>query len=129
MSVLEVEITTTPTGLDVEMTAPVNALDVDIDSDGGVSFTGSSVKLSEVTLHAAAWVGSRSPYSQVVEIEGVTRNCLVDLQPSVAQLQIFHEKDLAFTTENNDGVVTVYAVGDKPTNDYTIQVTIMEVRA
>jgi hypothetical protein len=54
---------------------------------------------------------------------------MVTLQPSVAQLEIFHDKDIAFTTTNDGGVVTVYAIGDKPTNDYVIQATIMEVIA
>ena len=80
-----------------------------------------------VTLPANKWVGEDSPYSQVVELAGVTENSLVDLEPSVEQLAIFHDKDLAFVTENEGGVVTVYAVGDKPTNDYTIQVSITEV--
>lgn len=90
---------------------------------------GTAVILTEVTLLASNWEGSESPYSQVVDIEGVTKNSKVDLQPSVEQLEIFHQKDLAFVTENEDGVVTVYAIGDKPANDYTIQATIMEVKA
>jgi hypothetical protein len=83
--------------------------------------------IGEVTLLASEWVGEASPYSQVVTIAGVTKNSQVDLTPSVEQLAVFHNKDLAFVTENEDGVVTVYAIGDKPMNDYTIQVTITEV--
>lgn len=90
-------------------------------------YHGSTATIGEVTLLASAWVGNASPYSQVVEIEGVTENSQVDLTPSVEQLAVFHHKDLAFVTENEDGVVTVYALGDKPLNDYTIQVTITEV--
>lgn len=88
---------------------------------------GSQAAIGEVKLLASKWVGTASPYSQVVQINGVTENSQVDLTPSVEQLAIFHNKDLAFVTENEDGVVTVYALGDKPTNDYTIQVTITEV--
>ena len=88
---------------------------------------GSQAAIGEVTLLASKWVGTASPYSQVVQISGVTKNSQVDLTPSIEQLAIFHHKDLAFVTENVDGVVTVYALGDKPTNDYTIQVTITEV--
>ena len=88
---------------------------------------GSQAAIGEVKLLASKWVGTASPYSQVVQINGVTENSQVDLTPSVEQLAIFHHKDLAFVTENEDGVVTVYALGDKPTNDYTIQVTITEV--
>lgn len=86
-----------------------------------------TARIGNVSILADKWVGNASPYSQVVEVEGVTENSQVDLTPSVELLSIFHEKDLAFVTENYGGVVTVYAVGQKPENDYTIQVTITEV--
>lgn len=89
----------------------------------------SVTKISDVTLLSAGWVGNASPYSQIVTISGVTENSRVDLAPSVEQLAIFHNKDLAFVTENEDGIVTVYAIGQKPENDYTIQVNITEVVA
>lgn len=88
---------------------------------------GTSARIGYVDLLSANWVGDSSPYSQVVTIEGVTENSQVDLTPSIEQLVIFYEKDLGFVTENEDGVVTVYALGQKPINDYTIQVTITEV--
>jgi hypothetical protein len=84
-------------------------------------------KIATINLLASNWVGTTSPYSQVVTIEGITANMQVDLTPSVEQLVIFHEKDLALVAENADGVVTVYAIGDKPTNDYSMQVTLTEV--
>ena len=86
-----------------------------------------SAKIGYVTLSANKWVGSASPYSQVVSVSGTTENSQVDLTPSVEQLSVFWEKDLAFVTENDGGTVTVYAIGQKPLNDYTIQVTITEV--
>ena len=86
-----------------------------------------AAKIGEITLLADAWVGADNLYSQVVTIEGVTENSQVDLTPDVQQLAIFYNKDLSFVTENEDGVVTVYAIGQKPANDYTIQVTITEV--
>ena len=86
-----------------------------------------SVKVAEVMLVANEWVGDASPYSQILEIDGVTEYSQVDLKPSIEQLVIFHDKDLAFVTENDDGVVTIYAIGQKPTNDYIIQATITEV--
>lgn len=87
----------------------------------------SIIRVSEVDLIADKWVGGENLYSQVVSIDGVTENSQVDLTPSVEQLVIFYEKDLTFVTENEGGVVTVYAIGQKPENDYTIQVTISEV--
>lgn len=80
-----------------------------------------------VTLYASQWVGTASPYSQVVDVAGATSRSKIDLQPSTEQLAIFHEKDLAFVAENVGGQVTVYCVGQKPTNDYTMQITVTEV--
>ena len=51
----------------------------------------------------------------------------IDLQPSPEQLAIFHEKDVTFTVVNEDGVATVYAIGVRPEQDYTIQCTVTEV--
>ena len=86
-----------------------------------------AVKIREITLFASAWEGNNNLYSQIVSIDGVTENSQVDLTPDVQQLAIFHNKDIAFVTENTGGVVTVYVIGQKPTNDYTIQATITEV--
>ena len=57
----------------------------------------------------------------------ITPNSKVDLQPSPADLAIFHEKDITFTAINSDGNVRVCLVGQKPTQVYTIQVTVTEV--
>lgn len=88
-------------------------------------------RIANVTLNASDWEqGSEdSLFSQKVDIEGITEYSQVDLTPSVEQLAIFYNKDLAFVTENDNGVVTVYAIGQKPLNDYTIQATITEVTA
>ena len=91
------------------------------------SFTNPSVRVAEVQLLASNWIGDASPYSQVIHIDGITEYSQVDLKPNVTQLAVFHDKDLAFVTENDDGVVTVYAIGDKPLDNYTIQVSITEV--
>ena len=86
-----------------------------------------AARIAYVNLPAANWIGTSSPYSQVVTIEGTTENTQVDLTPSIEQLVTFYDKDLGFVTENEDGVVTIYAIGQKPENDYTIQVTMTEV--
>lgn len=94
---------------------------------GSLQPSSPAVRIAEVNLLSNAWVGSESPYSQVVTIEGITEYSQVDLKPSVEQLAIFHNKDIAFVTENEDGIVTVFVIGDKPTDDYTMQVSITEV--
>lgn len=83
-----------------------------------------------VTLYADKWVlATDNRYCQVVTVNNatITPNSKVDLQINSEQLCIFHEKDLAFVAENEDGVVFVYCVGQVPQNDYTIQATITEV--
>jgi hypothetical protein len=87
----------------------------------------SNIRIGEVVLTSSAWTGSGNLFSQVVAISTVTEHTQVDLTPSVEQLDMFYEKDVAFVTENEDGIVTVYAIGQKPQNDYTIQVTLTEV--
>lgn len=84
-------------------------------------------KISTVTLYADQWEGAASPYTQGVTISGVTSKSKIDLNPTFEQLEIFHAKDIAFVVGNNNGNITVYCIGQKPTNDYTIQVTITEV--
>lgn len=94
----------------------------------GVTYeVASPVPVHNVVLPASAWTGSDNLYSQVVSIPGITENSQVNLTPSVEQMTIFYEKDVSFVTENDGGVVTVYAIGQKPKNDYTIQANVVEV--
>lgn len=72
-------------------------------------------------------IGKR--YRQAVTIQNaeITPNSKIDLQLTPDQLVVFYEKDLAFVTENDNGVVTIYCIGQIPQNDYTIQAIITEV--
>lgn len=100
------------------------------ETDTGVPANGVSATapiITSINLPSSAWEGADGLYSQVVAIEGITEYSKVDLLPSVEQLAIFHNKDVSFVTENEDGVVTVFAIGDKPLLDYTIQAQITEV--
>lgn len=87
-----------------------------------------STRIGEITLKADKWDGSNNLYSQIVAIDGVTPNSQVDITPSVEQLAVFYEKDITFVTENDNGIVKVFVIGQKPQNDYTLQVTILEVK-
>jgi hypothetical protein len=89
----------------------------------------SAVQIAYVDLLASYWHGTESPYAQTLVIDGTTENSKIDLNPSVDQLVKFYEKDIAFVVENDDGVITAYAIGQKPLDDYTMQVTITEVNA
>lgn len=83
-----------------------------------------------VTLYASKWTkADDNRYYQDVNVDNavITANSKVDLQPNSEQLAVFHEKDLAFVSENDGGVVSVFCVGQVPTSDYTIQATVTEV--
>lgn len=68
-------------------------------------------------------------YYQPVKVNNavITPNSKIDLQPSPVDLAIFHEKDITFTAINRGGSVRVCVIGQKPTQEYTIQVTVTEV--
>ena len=85
------------------------------------------VPVTQVTLLASAWIGDVTPYSQTVALPGVTLYTKVDLQPTLAQIDSFYTQSMGFFAVNQDGVVTVYAIGNKPTEDIAIQVTLTEV--
>ena len=80
-----------------------------------------------VTLKADDWLGGTSPYSQVVPLADVTSMTKVNLQLTEDQLHMLRHRPVGFCAVNEDGVVTVYAVGNKPADDLTFQVTMTEV--
>ena len=57
----------------------------------------------------------------------VTKNSKIDLQPTPEQLAVFYMKDITLTAINAGGNVRVCVVGQKPTQEYTIQATVTEV--
>lgn len=81
----------------------------------------------DVTDASGNKVGTR--YGQVVNVNNaaITPQSKVDLQVTSEQMVIFYEKDIAFVTENDGGVITVYSVGSIPENDYKVQVIVTEV--
>lgn len=91
-----------------------------------------------VTLKAEKWTKATDDngnviqnryYQDNVEVRNanITPYSKVDLQPSPEDLLIFYEKDITFTTVNEDGKIRVCVIGQKPTRDYTFQVTVTEV--
>lgn len=96
---------------------------------GGGGEGGVSARIDSITLPANAWKGGESPFSQVVELDSVSIRSQVNLQLSAEQNESAARYGIAFTSINNDGEITVYALGNKPVEDFTIQATIMEVLA
>lgn len=84
-------------------------------------------RIATVTLAANAWSGSSEPYSQAVSIATATATSKVDLQPTAQQIVALQNSETSLMIENNNGAFTCYAIGSKPTQDYTMQVLIQEV--
>lgn len=86
-------------------------------------------KKASITL-SADWTGDASPYTQTVTISSTTANSKVDLQPDATAIaQMADDGTVALYIANDSGVLTAYAVGEKPTVELTIQATISEVNA
>ena len=94
---------------------------------GPFGSVGSPVKLAQVTLPAQGWKGAVSPYAQTAQVEGVSTGSKVDILLSPQQLEELRSADRAFTTENDGGQVTFYAIGSCPEADLVLQVAITEV--
>lgn len=108
---------------------------VDLGEGGGIvaelagpfSGGGSVGKLVQITLPAENWKGAKSPYSMAVSVEGLSVRSRIDLWPSVDTLESLRIMGSGLCAENNEGAVTVYALGNKPNTDITVQATITEV--
>lgn len=84
-------------------------------------------KLTSITMPSASWSGTSNPYSQVVVCNGVNVNSKLDLQPTPAQIVELQDAEISLMLTNSQGTVTAWAIGGKPTKDYTIDVLITEV--
>lgn len=92
---------------------------------------------ASVTVYANKWqsvkdengVDVPNRYYQEVDVQNatITPNSKVDLQITPEDLVVFHEKDVSFTTVNEDGNVRVCIIGTPPANNYTFHATVTEV--
>lgn len=95
--------------------------------EGPFGSFGSLIKVTDLTLTADGWKNAVSPYFQIVALDGVSVNSKVDLQPDTAQISALAMSGTVLTAVNNNGIVTVYAVGNKPNEQIVMQASISEV--
>ena len=89
---------------------------------------GARAKLRDVTLLAANWQDyTDGQYCQIVEVADATKNSYILPNLNAGQISIMQNKVITFHFENDGGVITAFATGDRPTLDYTIQVIVLEV--
>lgn len=74
-----------------------------------------------INLRSDNWIEDGDVFCQIVPIANITENSKVDLQLTPAQLVWLQDEEIAFTTKNDNGIVTVYAIGGKPLSDFTVE--------
>lgn len=80
------------------------------------------------TLTAENWTGDASPYRQAVTVPSGTANSKVDVQADADALDALTAAGVtAIYVENVGGVFAVVVLGEKPTEDITVQLTRTEV--
>lgn len=80
-----------------------------------------------ISLPMSAWTGSGTVYSQEVSVDGITGNSKIDIQPSPEQLRELLVSEISLVAANNEGIVTVFAIGGIPISDYEMQISVTEV--
>lgn len=101
--------------------------DITVTLEGPFGSAGGGILLRQLYLPADGWKGAVSPFFQSVELDDLTVRSKVDLLPTYQQLESFRQKELALTTQNDSGSLTVYAIGQCPGEDLTIAAAITEV--
>lgn len=87
-------------------------------------------RITTITLRATNWTGSSNPWSQEVEITtdaNIGISSKLDPQPTAQQIVSMQNEETSIMLSNEGGYVVAYAIGNKPTVDYTMQVLITEV--
>lgn len=91
----------------------------------------SKPRIASVSL-STTWNGSSpGPYTQNITISGqtITNKTKVDIQPNSTILTAMSNDGIyGMYIENNNGTLTAYSVGEKPTTSLTIQVSLVEVK-
>jgi hypothetical protein len=72
-----------------------------------------------IELRSDSWIEDGDVFYQTITIADITENSKVDLQLTPSQLVWTQDEEIAFTTKNDNGIVTVYAIGGKPLSDFT----------
>lgn len=108
--------------LNTNLTNNVNTLNTNINTKQP------KINSGTITLTAAGWSGTASPYTQVVSHSAIKANVQVDLMSTSAIVSSLSSMgtDMIYI-ENNNGTATAYAVGKKPTSNLTVSATFTEV--
>ena len=90
-------------------------------------------RIITVTLDVDKWVkvtsetdSSLEYYEQVITLENITSQSRLDLQPDLEMIAQFQKLGIVFVTKNINRIISVRSLGNKPTETYEMQATIVE---
>lgn len=108
----------------------VTVLNGDFDIiDGAIYDKQDKVAKGTLTLSSSAWTGN-GPYAQVITLEDATAHSKIDLQPDATVIgEMINDGVTALWVENNNGVLTAYAMGAIPSSALVLQYIRTEVDA
>lgn len=91
-------------------------------------FASPKIKVTNVTLATGSWVASGNNYEQTVTISGATENSRIDVQPDATVItRLVDDGVIAIYFQNDSGTIKAVSVGEKPSTNITVQVSITEV--
>lgn len=85
-----------------------------------------NTKIINTTISAASWVGT-GPYSQSLTIGSATASTKFDIQADVDTMSTILNNGYCMSIKNDNGLVTIYAIGTKPAVDLNVQLLSTEV--
>ena len=85
-----------------------------------------SCTMAHVILNAANWTGS-GPYMQSIILD-IMPNNKIDIQADISTLATIVANEYVLCACNDNGAAIVYAIGNKPTEDIDLQLTITSVK-
>lgn len=89
---------------------------------------GSIQYAKEIELLAANWQTEKEGrYYQTFDIPKANANSKMDVGLSDADLETMQDKVLTLSAKFVDGVTKVSAIGDKPTQDFTVHISFEDV--
>lgn len=93
----------------------------------GGNLGGIEKRFVNLTFRTSGWLGEEGLYSQAFYVYGITDRSQVNIALDVEQYQELSSEGVTLMTENTNGNVLLYAIGNKPSKDYTLQLIIEEV--
>ena len=94
---------------------------------GPFSGGGDSGRMCVIFLPADGWKGAEWEFQMQITVENISNRSRIDLYPSGENLTALRKMGCGLVIKNEDGTVTAYAIGSRPTQDITVQAAIVEV--